>query len=493
MPNQDLDVMVALRHVVGEQGVVCDPGAMLAYECDGLPIAKGLPRAVVFPINTQQVVDVVKVLAQHGLPMVPRGSGTGLAGGCVAFDRDVIISTARMTQIESIDLSNRVAVVQSGVRNQALSDAVAQLGTPLDRSGASGCLRFAPDPSSKAVSTIGGNAATNAGGINTLKHGATCHHILGMEVVLPDGAVMTTRGGSLRDGLGADLSALFCGSEGTMGIITRLWCRLTPSPRDFRTVWAVFDSTRNACQAVSDVIATGIVPTSMEMLDGAMIRVVEEAFSYGFDADANAMLLIEIDGPAQLLDHQLETIVEICSSNQARDIQRCGDPARRAELWQARKRAFGAIGRISRSYCTQDACVPRSMLAEAVEHMTAIGKQFGLQVNHVFHAGDGNVHPILLFDEDDPEDVQRILAASEAILEYCISIGGTITGEHGVGVEKLHLMHKMFNAETIDTFDRIKQVFDRDRRINDGKLIPSDRLTIQLRQPVAPNTPGGAM
>lgn len=520
----------ALRAVVGDGGVVCDRGEMVAYECDGLPIAKGQPAAVVFPTDTGQVARCVQVLVEYGLQIVPRGSGTGLAGGCVAFDGGVVVSTSRMTQIESIDLKNRVAVVQAGVRNLALSNAAVALGTPfvpvstptqrgrtimginaptpvpvsdtqrdpavrLGRGGSSvGIgLRFSPDPSSQAAATIGGNAATNAGGINTLKYGVTCSHVLGMELVLDDGSVVTTRAGSLQDGIGADLPALLCGSEGTLGIMTRLWCRLTPSPRSFRTVYAVFNSTQNACKTVSDVIASGIVPTSMEILDGAMIRVVENVFGDGFGGAAEALLLIEIDGVEQALDHDLEQIVRICTLNHALDIQRCADANRRAELWRARKRAFGAIGRISRSYCTQDACVPRSKLAQAIGHIGQIGQKFGIRIHNVFHAGDGNIHPILLFDEDEPEDVQRVLAVSEEILEYCISIGGTITGEHGVGVEKLHLMTKMFNADTIDTFDQIKRTFDPHRRINDGKLIPSDRLHIQLKKPLSPNVPGGAL
>lgn len=494
MANDD-HAIDQLRKIVGNDSVLCDRDELLVYECDGFPIAKGLPNAVVFPSDTQQVAQCVQVLAEHELQMIPRGSGTGLAGGCVAFDGGVIVSTSRMTSIEQIDLENRVAVVQAGVRNLALSEAVAALGTPLGDTLANenAHLRFSPDPSSQAAATIGGNAATNAGGINTLKYGVTTHHILGMEFVLPDGTVTTTRTGGLCDGVGADLPALLCGSEGTLGIVTRLWCRLTPTPRHFRTVYAVFDSTQNACETVSDVIATGIVPTSMEMLDGAMIRVVEEAFGYGFPQNAQAMLLIEIDGIDRILDHQLLQIVDLCTANHAQETRQCADAEQRAELWRVRKRAFGAIGRISRSYCTQDACIPRSMLAQAVEQIAAIGRRFELKISNVFHAGDGNVHPILLFDEDDPEQVQRVLAASEAILEYCISIGGTITGEHGVGVEKLHLMAKMFNADTLDTFAKIKHTFDPNGRINEGKLVPSDKLRIELKQPLSPNTPGGAL
>ncbi len=508
-------VLTALQTVVGRGAVVCDRCELIAYECDGLPIAKGTPDAVVLPLDTRQVVQCVQVLAEHDIQMVPRGSGTGLAGGCVAFGGGVVVSTSRMTRIESIDLHNRVAVVQAGVRNQEFSDTVAALGTPfapgdltspafglkgmnaapadpsndrighhVDPSGSrdpSPCLRFSPDPSSQAVATIGGNAATNAGGINTLKYGVTCRHILGAEFVLADGSVVITRPGGLRDGIGADLPSLLCGSEGTLGIITRLWCQLTPTPRHFRTVCGIYDFTLQACKTVSDIIAEGIVPTSMEMLDGAMIQVVEEAFGDDFGPSAQALLLIEIDGIEQVLDRQLEQVVRICRANRARDIQQCADPYRRDELWRVRKCAFGAIGRISRSYCTQDACIPRSKLAEAIDSISRIGRRYGIRISNVFHAGDGNVHPILLFDEDDPEDVQRVLSVSQEILQYCISIGGTITGEHGVGVEKLHLMAKMFNVDTMDVFDRIKRVFDPHRRVNDGKLVPSDRLQIQLK------------
>ncbi len=483
-------VLNRLREVVGDEGVLADRNELVAYECDGLPIAKGVPTAVVFPTDTGQVAECVRVLAKLGVPIVPRGSGTGLTGGCVVFGGGVIVSTSRMTRIESIDLANRVAVVGAGVRNLALNEAVAARGTPMGATEG-GWLRFSPDPSSQSASTIGGNAATNAGGINTLKYGVTTSHVLGVEVVLADGAVVRT-GGGLCDGVGADLTGLLCGSEGTLGIITRVWCRLTAGPRHFRTVYAEFGCMREACQTVSDVVASGVVPTSMEIMDGQMIGVIEQAFGYGFSAGAGALLLIEIDGVEAVLDEQLESVVRICGANGAEGVRHCADAQERAELWRVRKRAFGAIGRISRSYCTQDACVPRSKLPEAIEAITAIGGRYGLKVTHIFHAGDGNVHPILLFDEDDADDVQRVLAASEAILEYCVSIGGTITGEHGVGVEKLHLMEKMFNSATMAAFGDIKAAFDPDGCINDGKLIPSDRIRIELKGVTGMNVPGGA-
>lgn len=487
----------ALRRVVGPGGVLSDPDELLVYECDGFPIAKGKPTAVVFPNDTAQVSACVQVLNQHRLPIVPRGSGTGLAGGSVVYDQGVIICTSRMTRILKIDLPNRLALVQAGVRNTALSDAVADA---CQQAGLEGLLHFSPDPSSQRASTIGGNAATNAGGINTLKHGVTSNHILGMEIVLPDGQIVVTRGGLGPDGtsvcyegIGPDLTGLLCGSEGILGIITRVWCKLVPKPRAFRTIYATFLTTHNACKTVADVIATGIVPTSMEMMDGAMIRVVEDAFHYGFPTDVQALLLLEIDGVEAVLDEQLELVSRLCRDNCATLIKHCSEPRKRMDLWSARKRAFGAIGRISHSYCTQDACVPRSMLPQAMEQITAIGQRRGMKISSVFHAGDGNVHPILLFDERDPHQVQRTLEVSEEILEYCISIGGTITGEHGVGVEKIHLMPVMFNSPTIAAFQNLKNAFDPEHRCNDGKLIPSHTLRIDLMKPTAINVPGGVM
>lgn len=485
-------VIDRLRVIVGDGGVLADRDELLVYECDGFPIARGLPGAVVFPEDTDQVVRCVRVLGEHGVSIVPRGSGTGLAGGCVAFEGGVIVSTSRMTRIERIDLRNRFAVVQAGVRNAALSEAVAEAERAAGVAGEGG-LHFSPNPSSQGVSTIGGNAATNAGGINTLKHGVTCSHILGVEMVLADGSVLVSRGAGLYDGIGPDLPGLLCGSEGTLGIITRLWCRLSPKPGAVRTVCAVFGSTDGACGAVGDVTAAGVVPAAMEMIDGVMIRVVEEAFHYGFASDAAALLLIEIDGPAGAVEEELERVLGICRANRAVGLTHCADEASRARLWHARKHAFGAIGRISRSYCTQDACIPPSKLPEALRQIGRIGQRYGMTIANVFHAGDGNVHPILLFDEDDPDQVQRVLMASQEILKYCIEIGGTITGEHGVGVEKLHLMSRMFNSATMDTFARIKRAFDPDRRINDGKLIPSDRLVVELLRPAAIDSPGGAM
>ena len=470
-----------LTRIVGDDGILTGKDELLVYECDGFPITKGMPTAAVFPTSTQQVSQCVKVLARYDIPIVPRGSGTGLTGAAVVYGSGVLINTTRMNRIESVDLSNRVAVVQAGVRNLALSDALKSTG-----------LRFSPDPSSQRASTIGGNASTNAGGINTLKHGVTTNHVVGMEVVLADGTIQALRADHNYDGIGADLPGLMCASEGTLGIICRIWCRLVPNPTHMRTFYATFDSVRDACQTVSDVIADGIVPTSMEMMDASMIQIIEGAFHLGFSNTAAAMLLLEIDGVEQVLDEQMQHIIEIAESNHGSDIKQCSDEQTRTKLWSARKKAFGAVGRVSHSYCTQDACVPRSTLPDVMEEVERIGERYDIKITNVFHAGDGNIHPILLFDEDDPDDVQKTLRASEEILEHCISIGGTITGEHGIGVEKLHLMDKMFTPETIETFQSIKFTLDPDHRINDGKHIPSDTLKVEILEPVTPNVPGGA-
>lgn len=474
-----------LGRIVGDDRVVSDPIERMVYESDGFPIARAVPHAVVFPASTEQVSQCVRSIVAAGHSVVPRGSGTGLTGGCVGYDQGVVICTSRMTRIIDIDVAGRTACVEAGVLNQALSEAVA-------RQGGGERLHFAPDPSRQRAATVAGNVATNAGGLHTLKYGVTARHVLGVEMVLADGSVVTT-GEGLCDTAGPNVTGLACGSEGTLGLLTRVWVRLAPRPHAWRTVVGVFAETRAATQTVTDVIASGIVPAAMELMDGRMVQVVEEAFGYGFPADAGALLLIEVDGVEAVLDHQMHQLSAVCRRNGATDVEASSDPVRRRRLWAARKRAFGAIGRISPSYCTQDACVPRSMLSDVVERIGRIGEQFGLTITNVFHAGDGNVHPILLFDEDDPEQVRNVMHASHEILRYCISIGGAVTGEHGVGVEKLPLMAEMFSRPTLELFAAIKRAADPHGRMNPGKLLPSDRVRVDLTAPPASRTPGGAM
>ncbi|HVT87483.1 MAG TPA: FAD-linked oxidase C-terminal domain-containing protein [Tepidisphaeraceae bacterium] len=453
-----------------------DPAELFVYESDGFTIAKARPAGVVFPDNTDQVVRIVGLLAKHGAQIVPRGSGTGLTGGCVAFDNGVIVSTAKMNRILKIDLPNRVAHVEAGVRNTQLSDAVALLP-----GGAA--YHFSPDPSSQRASSIGGNASTNAGGIHVLKDFVTSNHILGMEMVLADGSVINVGAQNGCYEAGFDLPGLICGSEGTFGIITKLWVRLIPKARSFRTIVGIFSTTNDACNTVSRVVSEGHLPAAMEMMDGMMVQVVNNAFDMGFPKDAQALILAEIDGVDELLDAQMHEIETIMRNNNAMSIQSSSDPDTRTKLWKARKQAFGAVGRISPSYCTQDACVPRSMLPQVLQRIGEIAREHGLVVTNVFHAGDGNIHPLFLYDDQIEEQVQNTLHAAERMLEYCIDIGGTLTGEHGVGVEKIGLMPYMFDSPTMALFQRIKRAFDPEEQINAGKLLPSDKLKVQLLNP----------
>jgi glycolate oxidase len=459
--------------------VVSDRNELLVYECDGFTIAKARPAGVVFPYTRQEVIQTVNILTRHGVQIVPRGSGTGLAGGCVGFDNGIIVCTVKMDRILAIDLPNRVAHVEAGVRNTQLSEAIAAVG---GQGGAGGeRFHFAPDPSSQRVSTIGGNAATNAGGIHTLKDFVSSNHVLGIEMVLSDGSVLTCGGADgCYEGGPFDLPGLICGSEGTLGLITSLWVRLTPKAPGVRTAVGLFASTADACRTVSEVIARGMLPAAMEMLDGTMVRVVEDAFHLGLGKEARALVLTELDGIDALLDAEMAELVEIHQRQHAIDVRTSGDPQTREKLWKARKGAFAAIGRISHSYCTQDACVPRSKLASVLERIDEIGRKYGLTIPSAFHAGDGNVHPIFLYDDRDEKDVQKVLRAAEEVLEYCLSVGGTVTGEHGVGVEKLHLMPRQFDRATMDQFLGVKHAFDPQERINAGKLIPSDRVRVTL-------------
>jgi glycolate oxidase len=470
-------IISQLQSLLGENSVISDPSELIVYESDGFTIAKSCPSAVVFPTSTAQVSEIVKLLHRHDIQIIPRGSGTGLAGGCVAFNDGIIVSTARMNRILQIDIQNRVAHVQAGVRNTQLSEAVNALPGG-DR------LHFAPDPSSQRASTIGGNAATNAGGIHTLKDFVSSNHVFGIEMVLSDGTVLQTGGenGACERGP-IDLVGLLCGSEGTLGIITSLWVRLAPKPLAFRTIVGTFASSSDASSAVAEIIATGLLPAAMEMMDGQMVRVVEEAFGFGLPPNADALLLTEIDGIDELLDEQAERIVQIHHKYRAITVQSSGDTARRQYLWKVRKGAFGAIGRISRSYCTQDACVPRSMLVDVLKRIDEIGREHGMRITNVFHAGDGNVHPIFLYDDTDEDQVQNTLRAAQKVLQFCVDVGGTITGEHGVGVEKIHLMPYLFDEATMNLFSRIKKAFDPDERINTGKMVPSEKVNIRLLKP----------
>ncbi|HEY1687216.1 MAG TPA: FAD-linked oxidase C-terminal domain-containing protein [Tepidisphaeraceae bacterium] len=470
-------MLADISKFVPTERILTDPAELLVYEMDGFTIAKARPGAVIFALSTEEVVKIVRALNRQNVQIVPRGTGTGLTGGCVAFENGVVISTSKMNRVLAVDLPNRVAQVEAGVRNTQLTDALTQIPGGSE-------FHFSPDPSSQRASTIGGNAATNAGGIHVLKDFVTSNHILGLEMVLADGTVLNcgSHDGAYESG-NFDLPGLICGCEGTFGIITKLWVRLSPRPRSFRTIVSVFAESQNACNNVAEVIATGMLPSAMEMMDGLMVKVIEDAFHFGVPANTKALVLTEIDGPAELLDQQAQKIAEIAKKHKAISVEVSADPDRRSALWKMRKSAFGAIGRISPSYCTQDACVPRSKLPQVLAKIDEIGKRYGLTIPNVFHAGDGNVHPIFLYDDRDEKQVHNVLEAAEDILKHCVDVGGTISGEHGIGVEKIHLMSYQFDKNTMDQFQRVKRAFDSEERINAGKLIPSEKVKVNLLHP----------
>ncbi len=450
-----------LQRVVGHDGVLAAQSELVVYECDGYVIDKNSPDVVVFPRTTEHVAQIVRLCNEHDVPFLPRGAGTSLAGGCLPVGGGVMIVLTRMKEILEIHLHDRYAVVQPGVVNIHLTQKLKGSG-----------YHYAPDPSSQGACTIGGNFATNSGGPHTLKYGVTVNHVLGVEAVLADGSVVQF-GGPAEDYPGLDLPGVLVGSEGTLAIATRLWVRLTRDPQGYRTLLAVFDSVDDATNAISEVIAAGIVPAALEMMDQGILVALEEAFHFGFPLDAEAILLIEVDGLEAGLDAQRDEIIELCQRSGAREVRRAETAAERQKLWKARKQAFGAVGRLSPSYCTQDGVVPRTKLPHMLRRIAEIGSRHDVRVVNVFHAGDGNLHPILLFDERDQAQVRRVLEASEEILDECIACGGSVTGEHGIGVEKLDFMPRLFAAEDLAAMDRLRIAFNPDGRLSPHKMLPT--------------------
>lgn len=450
-----------LRSLLGPANVLAARSDLLVYECDGFVIEKNSPDAVVFPRSTAEVAAVVRLCRQHDVPFVPRGAGTSLAGGCLPVGGGVMIVLTRMKEILEINLIGRYAVVQPGVVNVWLTQALKGTG-----------YHYAPDPSSQGACTIGGNVATNSGGPHTLKYGVTVNHVLGVEAVLADGSVVEF-GGPAEDNPGLDLTGVMIGSEGTLGIVTKVWVRLTRDPQGWRTMLGVFDSVDDATNAISEIIGAGIVPAALEMMDQGILVAVEEAFHFGFPLDAQAILLIEVDGLEAGLDAQRERIVELCLASGAREVRQAKTAQERQLLWKSRKQAFGAVGRLSPSYCTQDGVVPRTRLPEIFRRITAIGAKHDLRIVNVFHAGDGNIHPILLFDERDAAQVQRVLKASDEILEACLDCGGSVTGEHGIGVEKIGFMRRMFSPDDLDVMERLRIAFNPTGMLSPAKMLPT--------------------
>ncbi len=449
-----------LVRIVGPGDVIADFEELLVYDCDGLTINKALPDVVVLPESTEEVRSIVRLASRLKVPIVARGAGTGLSGGALPLEGGLLISLVKMSRILEVDQANLRAVVQPGVVNQQLNDALRPLG-----------LHFAPDPSSQQSCTLGGNVAENAGGPHTLKYGVTTNHVLGLEVVLPDGEVVFL-GGKSEMSPGLDLVGLLVGSEGTLGIVTQVVVRLTRLPEAVITILAVYDSLEQATEAVSTIIARGIIPATVEMMDRITLGVVEDYIHAGYPKDAEAVLLMDVDGLKEGVERRAALILDICQKTGSRMVKTADTEEERTLLWQGRKRAFGAFGRVSRSYYTLDGVIPRSRLPEVLPKVYEIGRRHGLTIANVFHAGDGNLHPIILFDERDRDQLHRALDASREILQSCVEAGGTISGEHGIGIEKLDLMGLVYSEEDLEAMKRVKRALDPAGLCNPGKIFP---------------------
>lgn len=450
-----------LKDILGPEGVIVEAGRLLVWESDGLTAYRVTPRAVLLPRNTEETAATLKILAREQIPFVPRGAGTGLSGGALALEDAVLVGFSRMDRVLDIDADNRRARVQPGVVNSALSQAVLPHG-----------LYYAPDPSSQTVCTIGGNVAENAGGPHCLKYGVTLNHIRALTVVLPEGDVvhLGSHGG---EETGYDLLGLFIGSEGTFGIATEIVVNLLPLPEAAETMFALFDRIEDASRVVSQIIAEGMLPAALEMVDReALIAIEASAYAAGLPTDVGGLLLVEFDGRSAGLSTDCDRAAELCRNAGAREVRRSRDPAERQKMWYARKKAFGAMGRLAPDILVQDAVVPRSKLPEVLDRIYEIAAQYELRVCNMFHAGDGNLHPTIVFDRRDQHQVERVEAASKLMMRACVDVGGTITGEHGVGLDKREYMELVFSDEAMDVMCSIRRVFNPRGLANPAKVLP---------------------
>jgi glycolate oxidase len=466
MPTPEL--ARSLGRITSPDRVLSSSGDLMLYEYDALS-SRRVPDAVVFPENTAEVAAIVRLAAGAHVPVIARGAGTGLSGGAVVIQGGIVLSLARMKKILEIDIENERARAQPGVVNLDLSLAAADYG-----------YGYVPDPSSQKACTLGGNVAENSGGPHTLCAGVTTNHVLGLEVVLPDGSVMHT-GARHWDRPGYDLTGLMVGSEGTLGIVTEITVRLTRLPEAAKTLLAVYDRVRDATSTVAAVTARGITPAALEMMDGFMLRAIEAATHAGYPLDAAAVLLIEVEGLKEEVDESALDLEAIARENHARTVRTARDAEERDLLWRGRKNAFGAIGRLSPNYYVQDGVIPRTRLVQMLEYIGEVEQRFGQRVGNIFHAGDGNLHPLILFDARDPEQRKRVVQAAEAIMTRCVELGGSITGEHGVGIEKNELMPLIFSEDGLDLMRRTKAVFNPDGLLNPGKVLPSGKMCGELR------------
>ncbi len=467
-------VLLALRAALGNDGVIAERSQLQTYECDGLTAMRTLPCAVVLPRCTSQVQAVVRLCATHGIPFVARGAGTGLSGGALPAAGGIVISFARMTQILDVDIPNRRMTVQPGVINSHLTARVAPFG----------CF-YAPDPSSQSVCTIGGNVAENAGGAHCLKYGFTTTYVLGLEIVTPTGDLVQL-GSSTLDAPGYDLTGVFVGSEGTLGVATSITLRIVKRPETVQVLLAAFDSITGAGQTVSDIIAAGVLPAAMEIMDRLSVISAEAAVHPNYP-QCEALLLIELDGPGAEVDLQMELVRRLCKANGAWEDRLAQSERERLLVWKGRKAAFAAAGRLAPNYIVQDGVIPRTRLPEVLDAIGRMAEASGLRVTNVFHAGDGNLHPIVLYDASIPGQEEVATDLSIRILELCVDLGGSITGEHGVGREKQQSMGYMYAEPDLATMQRVRHAFDPQNLANPDKLFPRPRLCGEPKGPYKPH------
>ncbi|HTT33026.1 MAG TPA: FAD-linked oxidase C-terminal domain-containing protein [Methylomirabilota bacterium] len=457
-----------LEKLLGSSSVLSRQEDLLLYEYDG-SIEKGRPDVVVFPTSTAHVSGIVKLAAKHNVPIVGRGAGTGLSGGALARTGGVMIVFARMNRILELDAENRRAIVQPGVVNLELTRAAEPYG-----------LYFAPDPSSQKSCTIGGNVAENAGGPHTLAYGVTSNHVTALELVLPDGEIVRV-GSSQGDAPGYDLTGLFVGSEGTLALVTEITVKLSRKPEAVKTLLAIFDSVDDAAETVVDITARAITPSACEMLDGWTLCTVEDFVHAGFPRDSAAVLLLEVEGLAEAVAAQAAAINEVCNSHHAREVRVARDNAERELLWKGRKNAFGALGRLAPCNYVLDGVIPRTKLPQTLRRIQEIGRQYGFNIGNIFHAGDGNLHPIVLYDPRNKAQFERALQASAEIIRYCVEVGGALTGEHGVGMEKSELMPLLFSDADFDLMRRVHDAFNPGCALNPGKIFPLSKGCGEIR------------
>jgi len=453
------NVIRELENIVGTSGVLSSPEDLLLYEYDG-SVEEAHPEAIVFPRRKRDVVEIVGLANRYDVSIVGRGAGTGLSGGALARRGGIVVAFSRMNHILEMDAENQRAVVEPGVVNLDLSRAAEKYG-----------LYFAPDPSSQKSCTIGGNVSENSGGPHTLAYGVTSNHVTGLELVMPDANVIQI-GGRTMETPGYDLTGLVIGSEGTFALVTEITVRLLRLPEDVRTLLAIYDSLGDATDSVVDITARGIIPAACEMLDGWTLRAVEAYVHAGFPVDSAAVLLIEVEGLRESTELQTAEIIEVCRGHNAREVRRARDDRERALLWKGRKEAFGAVGRVSASYYVLDGVIPRTKLTPTLLRIEEISKKCGLVIGNIFHAGDGNLHPLILFDHRDPDQFRRARAAGAEIMQLCVEMGGTLTGEHGVGMEKNELMPLMFTEADLELMRNVRAAFNPVGRLNPDKVLP---------------------